>query len=81
MQERKIKRQGEARKFRLVGEEGIMTESQLGYVSWQPCRRARMSVLAGNSWWVGRVHGELCQDTMYREACVELNEAPRYQLA
>lgn len=81
MQERKIKRQGEVRKVRLVEEEGTMTGSQLGSVSWQHCTRARTGVLAENNWWVGRVHGQLCQDTMYRQACVELNEAPRYQLA
>lgn len=71
----------EVKKFRLVEEKGIMSGSQLGYVSWQHCRRARMGVLAGNSWWIGRVHGELCQDPVYREACVVVNEAPRYHLA
>lgn len=81
MQEIKIKRWGEVRKVRLAEEEGIMTGSQLGCVSWQHCKKARMGVLAGNSWWVGRVHGELCQDTVYREACVVVNETPRYQLA
>lgn len=81
IQEGKIKRHREVRKDRLVEEEGILTGSQLGCVSWQLCRRARMGVLAGNSWWVARVHGELCQDTVYREAFMEVNEAPRYQLA
>lgn len=80
IQERKIKRHREVRKVRLVEEEGIMTRTQLGCVSWQHCRRARTGVLAGNSW-VARAHGELCQDTVYREACMEVNEAPRYQLA
>ena len=38
------------------------------------------AVLAGRSWWVGGVHGELRQDAVYREASVTVSDALGYQL-